>query len=102
MLPHQNLHKYTWTSPDRKTHNQIDYILIDRRRWHSSILDVRSFRRADCDGDQYLVAVKLKKRLAIVEQATLKFDVERFNVSGWRLGNSIRLSSQTGLQLLRV
>jgi hypothetical protein len=36
---HQNIHKYTSASPDGKTHNQIDYILIDRR-WHSSILDV--------------------------------------------------------------
>jgi hypothetical protein len=39
MFPHQNVHKYTWTTPDEKTHNQIDHILIDRR-WHSSILDV--------------------------------------------------------------
>jgi len=39
MFPHQNIHKYTWTSCDGKTHNQIDHILIDRK-WHSSILDV--------------------------------------------------------------
>jgi hypothetical protein len=30
MLPHCNTYKYTWTSPDRKTHNQIDHILVDR------------------------------------------------------------------------
>jgi hypothetical protein len=33
MSPHHSIHKYTWTSPDRKTHNQIGHTLIDRR-WH--------------------------------------------------------------------
>jgi hypothetical protein len=45
MFPLQNIHKYTWTSPDGKTHYQIDHILIDTR-WHSNILVVQSFREA--------------------------------------------------------
>jgi hypothetical protein len=30
MFPHRNIYKYTWTSSDGKTHNQIDHILVDR------------------------------------------------------------------------
>jgi hypothetical protein len=48
IFPLRNIHKVTWMFPDGTTHSQIDHILIDRRR-HSSILDVRSFRLADCD-----------------------------------------------------
>jgi hypothetical protein len=38
MFPHRNIHKYTWTSLDGKTHNEIYHTLIDRR-WHLSVLD---------------------------------------------------------------
>jgi endonuclease/exonuclease/phosphatase family metal-dependent hydrolase len=58
MFPHRNIYKYTWTSPDGETHNQIDHILVDSRR-HSNVLDVRSFRAADCDSGHYLVVAKL-------------------------------------------
>jgi len=60
MFSHRNIHEYTCTSPDGKTHNQTDHILRDRR-WHSSVLDVRSFRGADSDTDHYLVVAKVVK-----------------------------------------
>jgi hypothetical protein len=75
IFPHRNNHKYTWTSPNGQTHNQIDHILIDRR-WNSSTLDVRSFREADCDTDHYLVVAKVRERLAVRKQEAQKFDGE--------------------------
>jgi hypothetical protein len=64
MFPHRNIHKYIWTSPDGKSHNQIDHILVDRRRL-SNVLDHRSFRAADCDSGHYLVVAKVREKLAV-------------------------------------
>jgi hypothetical protein len=74
MFPHRNIHKYTWTSPEGKTHNQIDHILVDRRR-HSNVLDVRSFRAADCDSEHYLVVAKVRERLAVSKQKQEKLQL---------------------------
>jgi len=45
VFPLRNIHKYTWTSPDRQTHNHIDHVLIVKRR-HSNVVNVGSFRGA--------------------------------------------------------
>jgi len=60
-------------------HNQIGHILTDRR-WHSSILEVRSFRGADCDTGHYLMAAKFRERLTVSKQAAQTFNGERFNL----------------------
>ena len=67
-------HKYTCTCPDGKNNNQTFHIMIDRR-WHSSMLDVRSCRGADCTSDHYLVVAKVRVRLAVGKQAAQKSDV---------------------------
>jgi hypothetical protein len=79
MFPYLNIHKFTWTSPDGKTHNQTDHILIYRRR-HSNIPDLRSFRAAQCDTDHYLVVAKFRERLAVNKQTTHRVHMATFNL----------------------
>jgi hypothetical protein len=79
MFTHRSIHKYTQTSPDGKTHNQIDHILIERRR-HSGILYVRSFRGVDCDSGHYLVVAKIRESLAVSKRPVNKMDMDRFNL----------------------
>jgi hypothetical protein len=86
MFPHHKIHKYIWTSPEGNTHNQIDHILLDRRR-HSSTLDARSFRGADSDTDHYLVVAKVRDRLAVSKRAAKKLETVRFNAKKLNKGN---------------
>jgi hypothetical protein len=57
---HINIHKEKCQSPDRRTNNQMDHILADGRN-ESSIMDVRSCKRVDCDLNHHLVQIKRQK-----------------------------------------
>jgi hypothetical protein len=96
IFTHLSIHKYIWTSPGGKKRNQTNHVLTDRR-YHSSILDVRSFRGADCDADHYLVAAKVREILTGSKRPVNKMDMDRFSLKKLSVGesrNSIRLQSK--------
>jgi len=43
-------------------------------------MDVRSFREADCDTENYLMFAKVRERLAVRKEAAQRFDRQRFNL----------------------
>jgi hypothetical protein len=51
MFPHRNIHKYTWTSPDGKTHNQFAHILID---------DIRVYSICDFSGELIVILITIQ------------------------------------------
>jgi hypothetical protein len=66
-------------SPVGKTHNQIDHLLIVKRR-HSSLLNIELFREADCDTDHYLVVAEVRERLAVSKRTMHRFHMKRFSL----------------------
>ncbi|XP_071653361.1 craniofacial development protein 2-like [Temnothorax longispinosus] len=82
-FPHKDMHKGTWRTPDGRTTNQIDHVLVNRRR-KSSILNVRVCRHANCDSDHYLVKVKVRQKISGSNKdkgkKRLRWDVGRLKV----------------------
>ena len=65
LFPHKNIHKLTWTSPDGRTRNMIDHILVNRK-WIKSVRDTRAYRGADVGSDHNLIICSVKLSLKAV------------------------------------
>nr|XP_043069590.1 uncharacterized protein LOC122322183 [Drosophila bipectinata] len=67
-FPHKEIHKYTWTSPNGHTRNQIDHICISRK-WRRSLMDVRN-RRSDHELIIGELLIKLRRNSNTVNRTT--------------------------------
>ena len=54
---------YTWTSPDGRHQNQIDYILCSQRWRRSSIQSAKIRPGADCGSDHEILIAKFRLKL---------------------------------------
>ena len=70
--------KHTWSAPDGKTKNQIDYIMI-HRRYRNSIKNAKARPGTDCGSDHNPVVINIKTTLKRLKKR--KFSRRKWNVS---------------------
>lgn len=58
MFSHKPSYNFYWISPDGKTENQIDHVLISQQH-RTSCLDTRPMRGADANSDNDFIRCKI-------------------------------------------
>ena len=71
-----NRRKYTWISPDGKTRNQIDYIMINTRL-RNRVKQAKTYPGADIGSDHNSVVATVKINLKKIKK---KVNMDQFNL----------------------
>ena len=58
----KDIHKGTWNDPAGRTVNQIDHVLINKRR-ATTVEDVKTMRGANCDSDHFLIRTIIRHKI---------------------------------------
>jgi hypothetical protein len=64
---HKDIHKGTWIDPAGRIVNQIDHVLVNKRR-ATIIEDVKTMRGANCDSDHFLIRTIIRQKIACTYQ----------------------------------
>ncbi|XP_055379626.1 uncharacterized protein LOC129610878 [Condylostylus longicornis] len=84
---HKKIHKGTWKIPGTSNTNQIDHILINKRRI-SSCEDIRVYRTPNCDSDHYITVVKYKHRISkcgrVARTRQKKWDIDKLKNEAYK------------------
>ena len=77
IFPHHPRRLYTWRSPGERTRNQIDYIMV-KRRWRTSLLNVKTRPDADCGSDHQLLlaTTKIKLQTTTKRENATRYDIQ--------------------------
>ena len=59
---HKDIHKGTWNDPAGRIVNQIDHVLINKRR-ATNVEDVKTMRGANCDCDNFLIRTIIRQNI---------------------------------------
>ena len=69
---HKNIHKGTWNDPAGRTVNQIDHVLINKRR--ATIVEgVITMRGGNCDSDHFLIRTVIRHKISRTYQKKQKY-----------------------------
>jgi len=69
---HKNIHKGTWNDTAGRTVNQIDHVLINKRR-ATIVEDVITMRGANCDSDNFLIRTIIRHKVSCTYQKKQKY-----------------------------
>ena len=99
LFKHKPSPKWTWTSPDHKSKNMIDLILI-RDRWRSVVNSTRSFQSVDIGSDHSLVLAKIRVKFKFEKNGLRRKEWNITKLDDPNIAKIFQLELQNRFQLL--